>query len=105
MPTGTDPEVSFYIPIVTCPGVLPPKPEGSVNAGTVVPNPNEIKYGSIFGSGLDPLTAGLNAAAAFFNFLSTVQGQRVTKDILDFDANFVHKCHDIFVKIHDGLAK
>jgi hypothetical protein len=26
-----------------------------------------------FGSGLDPLTAGFNAAAAFFNFLSTTK--------------------------------
>jgi hypothetical protein len=55
--------------------------------------------------GLDPLTAGFNAAAAFFNFLSTDQGQRVCKGILDLDSAFVQKVHEIFLKIHDRIQK
>jgi hypothetical protein len=66
--------------------------------------PEERRFGGIFGGGLDPLTAGFNAAAAFFNFLSTEQGQRICKDIIDFDHEFVAKCHNIFDKIHHKVT-
>lgn len=58
----------------------------------------------LFG-GLDPLTAGFNAAAAFFNFLSTEQGQRICKDIIDLDEFFVKKVKEVFDKIHDKVQK
>jgi hypothetical protein len=58
-----------------------------------------------FGAGLDPLTAGFNAAAAFFNFLSTTEGQRICKDIIDLDEFFVKKCKEVFDKIHDRVQK
>ena len=63
------------------------------------------KEGSIFSINADPLTAGFTALAAFFNFLSTPAGQRIVTDILNFDAEFAHKIHDLFEKIHDFIGK
>ena len=71
---------------------------------TIPVDPAPLTFG--FGAaGLDPITAGFNAAAAFFNFLSTVQGQRVCADIITTDEFFVKKCSEIFQKIHDKLEK
>jgi len=53
----------------------------------------------------DPLTAGFQAAAAFFNFLSTAQGQIIVADILKWDAQFAARVHDVFVAIHKRINR
>lgn len=60
---------------------------------------------NIFGGGADPITAGFTAAAAFFNFLSTPQGQRVVGDILTIDEFFAKKVYELFLKIHNYIDK
>jgi len=60
---------------------------------------------NIFGGGADPITAGFTAAAAFFNFLSTTQGQRMVGDILTVDEFFAKKLYDVFLKIHNYIDK
>lgn len=82
------------IPILPIP--LAPQP-GDISGTTEKLN--------IFGGGADPITAGFNAAAAFFNFLSTPQGQRVCSDMLTIDEFLVKKIYEIFVKIHGFLEK
>ena len=67
-------------------------------------HPNSIVLTG-FGFGADPITAGFNAAAAFFSFLSTVQGQRVCNDILNLDEAFAREVHDVWVKIHDRVNR
>jgi hypothetical protein len=58
-----------------------------------------------FVGGADPITAGFNAAAAFFNFLSTTQGQRVVADIITLDEKFAGDVHDLFLKIKTFIEK
>ena len=60
---------------------------------------------NIFGGGADPITAGFTAAAAFFNFLSTTQGQRVVSDILTIDEFFAKRIYELFLKIHNYIDK
>ena len=55
--------------------------------------------------GADPLTAGFNATAAFFNFLSTTQGQRVVERIIAFDDAFVKTVYTLFMKIQGFISK
>lgn len=70
-----------------------------------IPTTDIPKTLNIFGGGADPITAGFNAAAAFFNFLCTVQGQRVCNDMLTLDEELVKKIYELFVKIHDFIEK
>jgi ABC-type molybdate transport system permease subunit len=70
--------------------VVPPKVEGAAPVLTI---------------GLDPITAGFNAAAAFFNFLSTAQGQVICADIITLDEFFIKKIQEVFQKIHDQVQK
>lgn len=51
-----------------------------------------------------PLAAAFQAATAFFNFLSTTEGQKVVEDIRVIDQAFVGKVHGIFNKIHDIIT-
>lgn len=53
----------------------------------------------------DPISAGFEALAAFFNFLCTPQGQLVAADLRTFDQQFISKLHDLFTKIHDFFEK
>jgi hypothetical protein len=86
-------------------GNCPIHPEGVISTDDIpdVGQNQEKKYG--FGIGADPLTAGFNAAAAFFNFLSTVQGQRVVERIIAFDDKFVQIVSNIAAKIHNSLER
>jgi hypothetical protein len=68
----------------------------------VIPNLNVASLAPV---ALDPVTAGFDAAAALFNFLSTTQGQIVTADIIALDEFFVKKVQEVFTKIHDHLMK
>jgi hypothetical protein len=61
--------------------------------------------GPVLTIGLDPLTAGFNAAAALFNLLSTTQGQVVMAQMIALDEFFVKKVQEIFEKIHDQVQK
>ena len=85
-----------------------PHTETPIGDGSLEGNPLKLsipKEGFSFGLVADPLTAGFQAAAAFFNFLSTVQGQRVVDKIIDFDEAFVHKVHDMFTNIQNFIGK
>jgi hypothetical protein len=53
----------------------------------------------------NPLTAGLEAAASFFNFLCTPEGQKVVEDIRQIDIAFVTKVSEVFSKIHATITK
>lgn len=74
-------------------------PNGDLKGTPLTPKLN------IFGGGADPITAGFNAAAAFFQFLCTVQGQRVCNDMLTIDEELVKRMHELFIKIHDFIEK
>ena len=71
-------------------------------AGSGVP-PQTLSFP--FVGGADPITAGFNAAAAFFNFLSTTQGQRVVGDIISLDEAFAKDVHELFLKIKGFIDK
>lgn len=66
-----------------------------------VPTPEGFSFGLV----ADPLTAGFQATAAFFNFLSTAQGQRVVDDIINFDEAFLKRVHDLFVSMETFIGK
>ena len=79
-----------------------PKP---ITPSDIPATPSEIRTLNVFGGGADPITAGFNAAAAFFNFLCTPAGQRFANDLLTLDEMFAKQIHELFIKIHDFIEK
>lgn len=53
---------------------------------------------------MDPVSSTANAVAAFFNYLSTTQGQASVAEFLKLDAAFNTKLLDLFQILHSKFT-